>query len=111
MTETPLTDWATAFDRYRQASGALLAELDRVEGGDIDEIDGQISDVYTLAGMQLLYVPTRHVVHIAQKIRVANNVLYLDGMHPDLAQLLIDDLLALAGIEDGDAAPLPPKAR
>ena len=61
--------------------------------------------------MQLLYVPARHVVHIAQKIRVANNVLYLDGMHPDLAQLLIDDLLALAGIEDGDAAPLPPRAR
>lgn len=106
MTEHPVTDWSETFDRYRLASTALLAEMDRCEATG-DDIDREIGDSHQSAGMAVLYVPARNVVQVAQKVRVADNLFHLGQTHPDLAQILLDDLLSLVGLESGDAPALP----
>jgi hypothetical protein len=61
--------------------------------------------------MALLCVPARHVVQVAQKIRVADNLFWLSQVHPDLVQILLDDLLSLVGLDAGDAPLLPAQLR
>jgi hypothetical protein len=108
MTEHPLADWNTAFDRYRTTSGTLLAEMDRADeiGEDIDD---DIGRDHRNAGLGVIYAPASNVVQVAQKIRVADNLFQLTQVHPDLAQILLDDLLSIAGLASGDQPPLPPK--
>ena len=93
MTEHPVTDWSATFDRYRIASTALMAEMDRVEIEGAPE--AVFADEAHRAAMELLYAPAQTILHVVQKIRIANKILYLRGMHPDLADMLIEDLLAL----------------
>lgn len=113
MTDTPVADWSAAFDRYRTANAALLANIDDVTDAAKfpQEVDPVLGEAHQRAGMALLYVPARHVVQVAQKIRVADNLFWLSQVHPDLVQILVDDLLSLVGLDAGDVPPLPAKVR
>ena len=106
MTNVHVHDWSETFDRYRKASNALLAEIDRADD-EHDDINPDIGAAHHGAGLAVLYVPARHVVQVAQKIRVADNLFHLGQVHPDLAQILLDDLLSLVGLESGDVPALP----
>jgi hypothetical protein len=106
MTDTRLHDWLQTFDRYRKASNALLAEIDRADA-EHDDINPDIGNAHYGAGLAVLYVPALNVVQVAQKIRVADNLFQLGQVHPDLAQILLDDLLSLVGLESGDVPALP----
>lgn len=113
MTDTHLADWSAAFDRYREANAALLVNIDDVTDAAslLDEVDPALGEAHTRAGMALLYVPARHVVQVAQKIRVAENLFFISQLQPDLVQILVDDLLSLVGLDAGDVPPLPAKVR
>lgn len=113
MTDTHLADWSAAFDRYRVANAALLANIDEVtDAAEFPhEVDPVLGEAHERAGLALLYVPARHVLQVAQKIRVADNLFYLGQCHPDLVQILLDDLLSLVGLSDGESPALPGKMR
>lgn len=98
MTEHPVTDWSETFDRYRQTSLAAVAGFDRAEATDDDEADSVMAenaDAAEQAAMALLYTPACDVLHVVQKIRVVQKFLYMGGMHPDLADMLTNDLESL----------------
>lgn len=106
MTENRVTDWLETFERYCIAHSTLLVETDRSDSTG-DDIDGAIVDFHYSAGIEVLYTPARHLVQVAQKVRVADNLFDLKQVHPDLAKLLLRDLLSLVGLENGDVPALP----
>lgn len=98
MTDTHLTEWPSAFENYRQTSLAAVAGFDRAEVTDDDEADSVMAenaDAAEQAAMALLYTPACDVLHVVQKIRVVQKFLYMGGMHPDLADMLTNDLESL----------------
>jgi hypothetical protein len=120
MTDTALVDWTAAFDRYREANLALLDSMDKVKNAasspGLDEDDSELGDpvtgeAYTKAGMVLLYVPARHILHVVQKIRVADTLFRISQHHPDFVQILLDDLLSLASLNTSGVQPLSATAQ
>jgi hypothetical protein len=112
MTDTALVDWTAAFDRYRETSLAMLISNDQVINAASlpDEVDPALSQAHMQAGMALLHVPARHLLHVAQKVRVAETLFRISQHHFKLVEILLDDLFSLAGLNTSDAQPLPTPA-
>jgi len=98
--------WASALGDYRAAASRFHAEVARaaVTGEDIDQA---AADAHAFAAVALIGTPATHVVQIGQKIRAADNLVNLGQLYPNLAEILLSDVLGLIGIANGDERLLP----
>ena len=72
-----------------------------------EDIDQAAADAHAFAAVTLIAIPATHVVQIGQKIRAADNLVNLGQLYPDLAEILLSDVLGLIGIANGDEKLLP----
>lgn len=98
--------WADALGAYREAASRFHAEVARAAATG-EDIDQAAADAHAFAAVALIGTPATHVVQIGQKIRAADNLVNLGQLYPNLAEILLTDVLGLIGIADGDGRLLP----
>lgn len=98
--------WAETYRAYTTACTALQVENAFAVHTRAD-INREVEEHHNLAAIALLETPAANIVHVAQKLRAADNLLNLSQLYPGLADLLLADIFALIGIDSGDQRPLP----
>lgn len=114
MTDTTLPNphpasdaaWTVVLGDYRAAVTSFHAEVSRAAAAG-DDIDQATADAHAFAAVALIGTPATHVVQIGQKIRAADNLVNLGQLYPNLAEILLRDVLGLIGITSGDDRLLP----
>jgi hypothetical protein len=98
--------WASALGDYRAAASRFHAEVARAAATG-EDIDQAAADAHAFAAVALIGTPATHVVQIGQKIRAADNLVNFGQLYPNLAEILLSDVLGLIGIANGDERLLP----
>lgn len=98
--------WADALGEYRAAALRFHAEVARAAATG-EDIDQAAADAHAFAAVALIGTPATHVVQIGQKIRAADNLVNLGQLFPNLAEILLTDVLGLIGIDDSEGRLLP----
>jgi hypothetical protein len=98
--------WAKALGDYRGATFRFHTEVARAAATG-EDIDQTAADAHAFAAVALIGIPATRVVQIGQKIRAADNLVNLGQLYPNLAEILLSDVLGLIGIADGEERLLP----
>jgi len=98
--------WASVLGDYRAAASRLHAEVARAAASG-EDIDQAATDAHAFAAVALIGTPATRAIQIGQKIRAADNLVNLGQLYPNLAEILLTDVLGLIGIEDSDERLLP----
>tara|TARA_A100001391_G_scaffold195211_1_gene172280 strand:+ start:1853 stop:2215 length:363 start_codon:yes stop_codon:yes gene_type:complete len=99
-------DWPRLYRQYVEANERLLDAVARIDAPDAT-LDPDLSGAHDDAGRALVRCPASELIHVAQKVRVAQNLTDINRAFPNLSYLIEADIFRLLGIPEPNQPLLP----